>query len=352
MQVFARSIMARITLAVVALWLGAGPARAGGGGADALGLQNSLNTLCGLLSMSTCPQLPTASQLVIEISALKTASPELVRFEGELPPPSPADVINAVNPPAAPNLVPLAFVSGTTAAVTGADDPAANSLFTAFADEASQTLNLTYDFFPAPNTAKGQTIATLSLPLVILNSDFTTEKEAPTTIVVLGGTGSCKGCVPISAMATTKALGAVNVDPAKLGVTITASTTPSNHLILSVQAKLVVSSTRDPSYFVVDPVFTTSAVFFRNPNAPAPGGDPGFPSKLLASGQLGIGIAPYAGPLCSGNSPCVSNAPSSNYPYCANIGGQSAVAAFLSIGNFGETYASAPRQPLAGVTCP
>jgi hypothetical protein len=285
-----------------------------------------------------------------QIAALKSTSPELVRFAGELPSPSPIDVISVVNPPTAPNVVPLAFISSkTVATVTESGDADANSLFTAAADKGFQTLNLTYDFFPAPTITKGQTFAALSLPLVIVKSDMTTEIEAPATITIQGATGSCKtpGCVPFSAMATTQALG--TADAAKLGVIITASTTPSNHLILTAQVNLVVTPTRDPSYFGVDPVFGRPALFFTNP-------DLGFASKLLTSPQIGIGIAPYAAPLCAGNSPCVQNAPVSNYPYCATIGADHAVAAFLSIGNFGETYASAPRQPLSatfsGITCP
>src|SRR5579864_8723118 len=147
MQIFARSLIARITLAVIAFWLGAGTAFAGGGGADAGTLQTLLNGFCGVFAMASCPQLPTASQLALEIAGLTTAPPDVVRFEGAL---SPSAFVNAVNPPAgspiapaiappgsptAPSSVtPLAFVSGASAAATQLGDPDANSFFYAATD--------------------------------------------------------------------------------------------------------------------------------------------------------------------------------------------------------------------------
>src|SRR5215469_9179710 len=120
-----RSTIVRSFAAFAALWLSTGSAWAGGGGLDAATLQSTLDDLCSILKMTSCPQLPTASQLVLEIAGLETAPPDVVRFEGAF---SPTAVVNAVNPPAgapiAPSIAPpgsptapssvapLAFVSG------------------------------------------------------------------------------------------------------------------------------------------------------------------------------------------------------------------------------------------------
>src|SRR5215469_9694887 len=124
MQVFIRrSIFAPLIGAFAAVSLSAGPARAGGGGADAGSLQMVLTDVCSALTIP-CPNLPTVSQLVLEIAALKTAPLELVRAVGGL---SPVAVVNAVNPTPssplipptdAPPVAPLAFISGMTATAT------------------------------------------------------------------------------------------------------------------------------------------------------------------------------------------------------------------------------------------
>src|SRR5215469_4694857 len=203
----------RLFAVFLALWLSAGAAWAGGGGLDAATLQSTLNDLCSFLKMTSCPQLPTASQLVLEIAGLETAPPDVVRFEGAL---SPTAVVNAVNPPAgspiapaiappgspvAPSSVaPLAFLSGATATVTQAGDSNANSFFYAATNGAPglppDTLNLVYDYplLTNPTFAKGQRVASLLIPLVIVNSDLS-ETEAPATIQIQGATG-CGNAVP------------------------------------------------------------------------------------------------------------------------------------------------------------
>ncbi len=82
MSVSLRSFtFSRLAAAAIAasLWW-AGPAWAGGGGADASTLQSSLNAICGEVGMtSTCPQLPTATQIFLEISGLLNSPPDDVR---------------------------------------------------------------------------------------------------------------------------------------------------------------------------------------------------------------------------------------------------------------------------------
>jgi len=374
MQVFIRhSTIVRLFGAFAALWLSAGSAWAGSGGPDAATLQKILDDLCTFLKMTSCPQLPTASQLVLEIAGLETAPPDVVRFEGAL---SPTAVVNAVNPPAgspiapsiappgspvAPsNVAPLAFVSGATATVTTVTEPPnpdADSFFYAAtngaAGQAPDTLNLVYDYklLTNPTFAKGQLVAEFSIPLVIVNSDFS-ETEAPTTIQILGATSGCGNAVPcFSTTATSKSFG--TVDPAKLGVTVALAFQPSenfsdSHAVFSVQAKLVVTQKQDPAYFASGSPFFKAA-FVNN--------ESGAPSKLLTSPAIGIGIAPYAAPQCPGGVNCAGAPPPSHFPYCASIADdfgtvRSAVAAFLSIGTVGATSVSAPVQPLSGVTCP
>lgn len=372
MQVFGRSLMARIIFALIALWLGAGSARAGGGGADAGTLQTLLNTsLCPGLGINPCPQLPTASQLVLELAGLTTAPPDVIRFEGAL---STTAAVNAVNPPAgspiaptipapgsptAPsNVAPLAFVSGASpAAATQPGEPDANSFFYAATDgapgRAPTVLNLVYDFPPLTQSsfAKGQTIAELSLPLVILNSDGS-ETEAPTTIVIQGSSGCGKVTPCVSATATSPSF--AGVDPAKLGVTVTlVSQTSANsstaHAVIRVQAPLVVTFQHDRPYFPG----TASATFF---SAAFGNDEKGSPSKSLPSTAVGIGIGPVAGPQCPAGG-AGGSCGASHFPYCASIANnagtlQSTVAAFLGIGTVGATYATAPLQSLSGVTCP
>jgi len=182
-------------------WMcGVGVAWAGDGGGDFASMQNGLNSLCSLLNIASCPQLPTFTQMALEIAALENTSPDIARYEAAL---SPTAAINAVNPPAGSsiqlaNLTPLAFVSPSTssgtAEVTVPGDSAANSFFYAATNGAPllppTTLNLFYDYPPLtnPNFAKGQYVANLSVPLAVLHSG-SSETEAPATIQIRGATG-------------------------------------------------------------------------------------------------------------------------------------------------------------------
>lgn len=208
--------------AVAALWLcGAGSAWAGGGGgADAGTVQAFLDAICGVLGVTSCPQLPTATQAVLESSALENSPPDLIRGENSLctvsgtllfgfprcdtlaitaanPPSrsdprplasSPISLASLSNPmtlPAAPiavsslsSLTPLAFMSPPSGPATPVPPgtTGANSFFYAEATRASaqpDTLTLFFDYPPLtnPTFAKGQIIAKISLPLQVLNAD-------------------------------------------------------------------------------------------------------------------------------------------------------------------------------------
>src|SRR5207248_3023321 len=71
----------RLVAASLALWLcGTGPTRAGDG-QDLGALQTYIDSICSspLFGLSTCPQIPTIVQAVLEIAAFVDVAPEAVR---------------------------------------------------------------------------------------------------------------------------------------------------------------------------------------------------------------------------------------------------------------------------------
>jgi hypothetical protein len=147
-----------------------------------------------------CPQLPTVTQQAIEIAGLTNESPDVVRVISSvcIPPGCPQVAVNAVNgraksPPlgsfdALWYLTPLAFTLGPVATQYG--DPAAKSFFYAVvlagANGQPQNLGLFYDL---PGTNKLVVPVTLSLPLVVLNSDGSERAVAATLNAVCVGFG-------------------------------------------------------------------------------------------------------------------------------------------------------------------
>jgi hypothetical protein len=358
--------------AFTGIWMcGAGVAWAGDGGGDFASIQTSLNTLCSFLNIASCPQLPTFTQMALQIAGLENTSPDIARYGASL---SPTAAINAVNPPAGPsmqlaNLTPLAFVSPSTssgmAEVTVPGDPAANSFFYAATNGAPllppSTLNLFYDYPPLtnPNFAKGQYVANLSVPLAILHSD-SSETEAPTTIQIRGATGCGKTSPCVSATAV-GSFGSVSADSLGITVTLAFQTSPNSatlHAVFQVQAPLLVTHANDPAYFTqTDKAYPNPSQFFY-PLLPTSfiNDELGFTPKSLG---LPIGLAPAAAPRCPGNQNCTASnsPPASNFPLCASITDNTgvvhrAVAAFFSIGTIGTTNLSAPLVTPQGVTCP
>ena len=402
----------RFAGAVAALWLcGAGSAWAGGG-KDAGALQKAvLDPLCIFLGITSCPQLPTISQIVLETSALENTPPNLVRSQvigvqlsggtgacsvaGN--PPSPGVVvpvcdklaINAVNPPAGSNpaslssLTPLAFFSPLTGSPpTGPVPPGtkgANSFFYGAATGASgqpDTLTLFFDYPPLTSQtfAKGQIVAMISLPLEVLNADGSerlvcgTKKCSPPSVATLQISASCNG--GLSCLTTANVIG----DFSKPGTTearsagdlglqwaVTFGPSPNlskTHAIFEVQAPLLVTGPTDPAYFGVTPSGATNGSATGSPTGvnqasglpTAFSNDFGFTPAFLGAP---VGIAPFAAPpLCVGTT-CPAQ---STFPFCASflVNGtlNPAVAAFLTIGTDGTTYVSSPIPPVAGVQCP
>jgi hypothetical protein len=321
--------------------------------------------------VTSCPQLPTLTQLVLEIAGLESTPPEVARYENGI---VPTVAINAVNPPAGNALnppagspfalskvVPLAFksTSGAAATVTQLDDPAANSFFYAATDGVKglspTMLFLVYDYPPltiaSSNFAKGQFVADISIPLVALKSDGT-ESEVPTIIEIRGATG-CKVVPCVSATASGDFGNGLSAANLGLTVTLTFQSSPNSstpHAIFAVQAPLLVTKSNDPAYFASDSAYASDP--FKTFLLPAFVND----ELGVKFSGLHLGVAPYAAPQCPGGS-CSTPPPSSNFPLCASIAvdngpAQSAVAAFFSIGTIGTTYLSAPLVTPPQVSCP
>src|SRR6266852_3456824 len=91
------SRFSRIAGAIAAFWLcGVGAAWAGDGGEDLTGLNSFISSLCSKflnIPTTSCPQLPTITQAVLEIAALENAPLELARSLGAAGP-----AINVGNP--------------------------------------------------------------------------------------------------------------------------------------------------------------------------------------------------------------------------------------------------------------
>src|SRR5438309_1799014 len=77
------TMISRLSGVLAAIWLcTAGPAWAGGGGASVGTLQSLLlDPVCDFLGVTSCPQLPTINQIVLETSALENIPPNLVRSQ-------------------------------------------------------------------------------------------------------------------------------------------------------------------------------------------------------------------------------------------------------------------------------
>src|SRR5437899_4601543 len=72
--------ISRLAGVVTAAWLcSIGAASAGDGGDDAGSFHPLLNQVCGLVGMTSCPQLPTVTQIVLEISGLQNTPPDFIR---------------------------------------------------------------------------------------------------------------------------------------------------------------------------------------------------------------------------------------------------------------------------------
>jgi hypothetical protein len=391
--------IAGVVPAVAAFWLcTAQPARAGDG-ADLGSLQVYIDAVCSVWGLSTCPQIPTITQAVLQVAAFEDIAPEAVRSSTAFAIPvgpfvdagnpshppglqclstSSTPCVDPLNPisglPVDPSVLsslrPLAFVSATsgTAAPTQLYDPSANAFLYAagglsVANKGSprpDTLVLFYDDPTRTNTlSPGQVAAKISLPLTVLNKDGT-ERPVP---AILQYQVPATGAAPCSASTVTgnfSGNGTQTVSPAKIGVDCalvfaTSPVSPFSHAIFEVTVPFLITPSTDPA------ITNGSPLGF---GAPFHAGDFGF---TFASGKS-IGIGPNAAPApatqftcdptgCS--YPALPPASSASYALCASLSTNASgntplpsVAAFYAIAGDGEVLLSAPLAPSIPHVCP
>jgi hypothetical protein len=359
----------------------AGTASAGGGGADASTLQSSLNAICGGVGMTSCPQLPTAAQIFLEISGLLNSPPDDVRnifavspcgnlfFSG---PPCPTVAVNAINaqvksPSAAASvaisyLTPLAFKPG--AVVTQYGDPTAARFFYATVLDGTngqpQLLDIILDDTLGTNKqfSKGPVVA-FSLPLVVLKSGI--EYPVAATLQLTATCNGAASCLTGTVTGTFPVVGTKTYSAAQLGINFdynfgASPNSTTSHGLYEVQIPLVVTTSNDGAYFD-HPSSCPNSSKGTNPlsgycNAFSTQ-DLGFSASVLGSGAS-IGIAPYAAPLCTSATCPTSGTPQTTYfGFCATFANASApaVATFGQIGTDGTTYLSTPVST-QGIQCP
>jgi hypothetical protein len=376
--------------ALTAIWLAGSGSALAGGGIDAGAFQTGfLDPLCKFMGItSTCPTLPTGTQIVLELSALGNRPPGLVRF-------GPADfrdattnqehpsggqvescnvsgtstflscnsiAVDTANPPGTSldNLTPLGFISQQNSLTVAQPGTFANSLFYAVADQAgglSTHLTLIYDFLLQTNSSfsSGQTVANISLPFGKIVG--TTETFIPATLQLRGKGVPCSAIKPdttcLTANVVADFLGSgtpQTYTAAALGVTYEFDF--NGHAMFKVTAPLLVTQTTDPAYHGVAPPGSGALVNQLSGLPTAFSRDVGFSATVLSSAL--VGIVPYASPQ---GAPATKKNNLPNFPFCASFstgtsGGSTvpAVAAFGAIGTDGTVYTSAPVTTVA--TCP
>jgi len=233
----------RLAGALGALWLcGAGAAWAGDG-ADLASL-NQLFTgssgLCAILKLTTCYQLPTITQAMLEVAGLTNSPPEMVAAQNNIAPGYNAISGNPATAPYAPNFLPISFPlpaasttsttvsellstltpiafasqnSGTgTAVATQLYDPAADTFLYAVAASSegatgaggltnADTVYFFYDdlFRVAQTFTKGQIVAKFSFPLTVLNSHGTENPAVMTTLQITSCANGLASCFMVTA---------------------------------------------------------------------------------------------------------------------------------------------------------
>jgi hypothetical protein len=380
---FARS--SRIMIATLgALWLcAAQPTRAGDGGGEDLGsLQSYINSVCVFWGMSSCPQIPTISQAVLQVAAFVDIAPEAVRSSTAFAIPvgpyvdagnpsrppgvgcTPSSCKDPLNPiaglPIDPSVLstlrPLAFVASTNSSGTATPTQLYNASANAFLYAVGGTttagssqpnrLVLFYDD-PARTSANplspGQIAAKISLPLTVLSKDGT-ERAAPVTLQYQVPAAGAAPCSASSITGNFSGNGTQTVSPSKIGVdcAVVFGSSPvssSSHAIFEVTVPMLITPGNDPAIIAGSPLGFGDPFF----------GDNGF---TFSSGKS-IGIGPNAAPF---GPPATTSA---SYALCANLptntGGSTllpSVAAFYAIGGDGVVRLSAPLAPAILFTCP
>jgi hypothetical protein len=383
MRELAKSLgIASLVPAVAAFWLCAAQPAKAGDGADLGSLQTYINDVCTFWGMSTCPQIPTVTQAVLQVAAFVDIAPEAVRSSTAFAIPvgpyvdagnpsrppgvgcSPSPCVDPLNPitglPVDPGVLsslrPLAFVgasnSSGAATPTQLYNPSANAFLYAVGGTSTagssqpDTLVLFYDDPTRTTTfSPGQVAANISLPLTVLNKDGT-EYPVPATLQYQVPK---TGAAPCSASAVTGNFSGnrtQTLSPAKIGVNCAvvfgaSPVSPVPHAIVEVTIPMLITPGNDPAIINGSPL-GFGAPFFG-------GGDFGF---AFSSGRS-IGIGPNAAPF----GPAATT--SATYALCASLPTNASgttllpsVAAFYSIAGDGEVLLSAPLAPSISIVCP
>ena len=392
MRNFARPLTI-VVGAIAAIWLcAAQPARAGDGGDDLGSLQTYIDGVCAAFSMSSCPQIPTISQAVLQVAAFVDIGPEAVRSSIAFAVPvgpyvdagnpshppglgcSTTGCVDALNPiaglPIDPGVLsglrPLAFVSAKSgkgpATPTQPFNPSADGFLYAVGGLSAantgspqpDTLVLFYEDPTRTNTSfpHGQVIAKISLPLTVLNKDGVSERSVSATLQFKYPGAGGASCSASTITGSFSGSGTQTISPAAIGVNcaVTFGASPASphpHAIFEVTVPMLITPNNDPAIIAGSPI-GFGAPFF---------GDFGFEPAagvLGANGQF-IGIGPNPGPF---GAPA-SSTTAGTYALCANLPREGnglapvpSVAAFYAIGGDGVVRLSAPLAPTIPFVCP
>src|SRR5580704_18495596 len=404
-----RSFMySRLTGAVAALWLCcAGPAWAGDGGADLASLNTGLGDLCSFfegltppVNLPFCPQAPTITQGILQLAAWSLVPNEMISAVNHIPIGQRVNAGSPSIPPVGPtpppitsalpitgtelsnllaNLTPIAFISsspGPAKATQLYNTDADVFLYgvASLSNSSTQsvqpdTLYLLYDDTSRTNgnLNQGATVAEFSLPLVVLSSDGTTERQVPATLQFRAtSAGNCSTSTVVGNFSGASSRSQTLL-AAQVGVNCAVVFAPSplsakSHAIFELAVPLVVTMKTDPLYFFnpisnLEPVgfsFKTDETGFIPPSVLPP------QTPILGANGNSIGIGPAALPLCTGL-PCPPPTPPAPVSaLCANLpagngNGQApvpGVAAYYAITTVGETLLSAAVPPFSTSVCP
>lgn len=298
------STVSRLIGVVAAVWLCASGSAWAGDGANLTSIQAIIGKpdgstgFCHILNMTTCPQLPTVTQAILEAAGLGLSPPEMVAAQNSIPPggnvyagnpaspfvPFPFPFpLNAATSPTLSDLLstltPLAFESAgkqnqQAAAVSSAKKnqgmAAATQLYDPDADTflysvavstfgeaqapggtSPDTLLLFYDDLGQTNSnfSRGQTVAKFSLPLTVLNSDGTERAVAATLHFIAPPTDCSASKVVGDFMGTGKTQRVKATDIALNCAVVFGPSPPSprNHAIFEVAVPLLVTGACSPT---------------------------------------------------------------------------------------------------------
>jgi hypothetical protein len=345
------SMISRFAVAVAAIWMyGAGSAWAGGGGESLTSLQavigppDGSSGFCNMLSMgtsfnngTTCPQLPTFTQAILEAAGLEQSPPEMVGAQNGLPPGSnlyasnPAALFTTPYPLSAftsttlsallSNLTPLAFISSQKGQPTPApvqlQDANANTFLYAVTVSSQHAdiapggtvpdyLYLFYDDLSdtTQNVKSGQIVAKFSLPLTVLNSSGTENLPTIVTLQIMGtcngGPLSCLQAQVISGFGASPSTPSTWIPATQFGIQFAlvfgaSPASSQNHGIFALAIPLVVTGACQnpvPPGICLSgqtaPGPNTDPAYFYGLHHPVPNPPPGAPTELPGPVNLGL----------------------------------------------------------------